>query len=238
MKHEIDSMQDLRLRGTVTYSDGSSTSTNQSRTFNTEGLLQNSSDRFYSASRTSLGLNGDLLYRRKFQRKGRTLSLRATTDYSDDDQEGRLFSNNRFLTDSLLTLLDTLRQDQNQTNDELTYTGRIVYTEPIGKREFLRFDLSRSTTTNKFDKEFIDIVEGVSTLNEQASLRYDREYTYNRGGVSYKLIGKKSNLTLTAAAQQSVLDGVVEEGTDNIRQEFLNFLPSASYFYDLKTAVV
>lgn len=236
LRHEIDSMSNIRLRAGGGFNDAATSNYGLSKTFNLDNVLENSSQRDYSSGGENLNFNANLLYRRRFQKQGRIFSASVNFGRSDDDRVGDLHSVNNF---PLENQIDTIDQRQIQTNDQQNYSARVSYTEPLGKRKYLEFNYSRSNYKNDLIKDFYDILDRASqqeVRNEALSNGYKRDYTYDRGGMTFQLNRKKFNFSTGASLQHSKLDGEVIGSDDPLVKTFTNVLPTLRLNYDFTTS--
>ncbi|MEO1052740.1 MAG: TonB-dependent receptor [Bacteroidota bacterium] len=238
LKHEINKMQDLSFRTTLRFNDGFRETLDNNQTFNTEGVLENESQTDNTSIGQGFSTNNQLLYRRKFNKKGRSFVADFTLNYNEDDRTFGLFSENVFNPlDPNTSFSEIIRQNQIQQNDGVDYGINLSYTEPLGKRRYLEFSYSRQNYANDFLKNFFDINnEEEQTLNETLSSFYKRDYTYDRGGLKLRMNSQKSNLTLGVSAQQSELTGDIISEDIDIQRDFFNILPSARFKHDFTSS--
>ena len=229
---EADSTQDFILAGNLSYNATDALTTNLSSTFNNEGIESNRSDLTYGSLGDQLNGNGSFTWRKRLKKKGRTFSLSTSMQYNDNVLDAGLLSYNSFFNDSI-NRSDTVNQDQDEKNLQLNYGASAIYTEPIGKRQFLRFDLSHQRNTNDYSKEFRDLFDGTRVFNDSLSTAFDRSYIYSKAGASFKVIRDKWNLTFGAAGQQATLNGTVVSDGQTLTKEFNNVLPSMQFYYDI-----
>ncbi len=236
LRHEIDSMSNIRLRASGGFNDATSSNFGLTETFNSENILENNSQRDYSSIGDNLNFNTNLLYRRRFAKKGRIFSASASFGMRDDEREGALNSVNHFPLESLT---DSIDQRQLRTDDQQNYSARVSYTEPLGKRRYLELNYSRSNYKNDLIKDFYDILDRATrqeVRNEALSNGYKRNYTYDRGGLTLQINRKKYNFSTGASLQHSKLDGEVIGSDDPIVKSFTNVLPTLRFNYDFTTS--
>jgi hypothetical protein len=235
LNHEIDSFQNIRLRANGGFNDADLSNIGLTQTFNAENILENSGYRDYQSIGENWNLTSNLLYRRRFHKKGRVFTASIDFGKRDNEQNANLNSINSF---PLENLVDSVMQRQFQTNDETNYSGRISYTESLGGGKYLGINYSRSNYKNDLIKDFFDILNPATRqeiFNETLSNKYKRDYTYDRGGLTFQLNKKKFNFSTGVSVQHSRLDGELQGITDPIRNDFTNILPSLRWNYDFKS---
>lgn len=128
---------------TLTEKDGTTTKTNDGFTSNT-------------GSNNNWRTNGFFLFRQKLGKAGRTLSFNARYNFSGNDMDGfnqsltRTFDEFETASDSIIN------QRYNQEQNSQSLSGRLTYTEPLGKGFFVEANYeaswNRSTSTkNTYD---------------------------------------------------------------------------------------
>ena len=179
----------------------------------------------------SLGYNfsNNLLYRHRFNKDRRTVSLSFNTQVNNRNGDGSTFSLNEYVTDT--TLLDL--RNANTTNS-YTFSGNLTYTEPIGKTGQLSISYNPSYTNNKADKQTDSLNTITDTYEDAVSLsnRIDNTYTTHRGGLSYRIGDRKMNFNIGVNGQYATLGGTqYEPYMYNINKDFINVLPNAMFNY-------
>lgn len=235
LDHKLNDKQSLKLRSSMTYNDSDFESLSNVQNLS-DASLENTSDQFNTYGGYNLGFNSNLLYRRKFDKKGRSLSTDLNFSLREDDKEGNLATLNDFYEKGGgLLRKDTILQDNFQQNKQDGYGLRISYTEPLGKRKYLEFNYLYQRNMDEVDREVYDRQgpnDANRIFNENLSNRYTSAYTYNRGGANFKWNKKKSNLTTGLAWQHSNLDGNLLLSGLDIKKSFGNVLPSLRWSYE------
>ena len=233
LKSKLDTNQILTLRGNFRMNDRFFQSRLHHQIYNVDNVLENSSWSNNAFDDQNWNANTRLTYLLKFKKPGRSLTADVNAGIQNSERVEDLEAINSFglatpgggFTDSLLQLQD---QDGNQ----LDYAARFSYTEPIGKREYLQFRYERRNYTNELTRNVFDIQNENRTLNTLLSNRYNRDYYYDQGGLTFKLNRKKWIFSTGAALQYSHLKGEIDNVDDPIEQDFFAVLPSLSFNYD------
>ena len=192
-------------------------------------------------TRDGMNYNGELLYRKKFKRIGRTFSLGWRNGYNESDAENySLAPYNFYKPDgSLYTSPDQnlkAMQDTKANNNTVSST----YTEPLGKNKILELNYSYVHNRNISDKESYDynsISGKYDVLNLLQTNYFENTNTSSRLGFNYRLQEKKYNYQLGLAVQFTELGSRsirANTGKDTtITQNFTNFFPAASFTYSV-----
>jgi hypothetical protein len=172
-----------------------------------------------------------MLYRHRFNKRGRTASLNLTQGNNENDRDGVTVSyNDRYnrgkdtLDQSGVTLVDTRR-----------WGATLSYTEPVSSKDQLEFFYTKSKNDNGSDQQTFrrNLTTGIySIIVPTLTNRFENDNFYDRGGVSFRHQVNRywsfgSGLYLQQARMASI--NVTKETT--INRPFVNWLPNASLQY-------
>ena len=124
-----------------------------------------------------------------------------------------------------------INQDFDDLSDVNSYSAKLTYTEPLGKRRYVEFNYQHSQNQTDVDRAVFDVRNGERIYNEQLSNLYRSGYTYNNFGINFLVNRPKYNLTVGATLQNSVLDGELLLADQVITQDLTNILPKLNYRY-------
>ncbi len=237
LEHEMDSSQNLRFNSTLAFNDSEYSILSNSQVLGETGLLQNQGLRDNQSEGNNMNWSSELLYRRNLGKKGRTLTAGANFGVSNDEQDAFLQSINQFAElNGTPARVDSILQDQFQTNDQIDYGLQLSYTEPLGKSRYLGFDYRRRNYSSELLKDVYDVVALDNILNTNLSNHYNRDYTFDRGAVSMRWVKSRSLTNLSMSLQHSNLTGelLIDEAT--IEKKYTNLLPRFSWNYDLSSS--
>jgi uncharacterized membrane protein YgcG len=195
-------------------------------------LLSNSSNN-YSSQNSGYTSTNNFLYRHKFQKKGRTVSVNIEADVNEKTGNGLLASSD---SSYIPSNLDTLT-DQKAVSSTSGYTlgSTIAYTEPIGASSQLQINYSPSLTKSISDNRLFnrDSITGqYNQLDTAYSNKFNNDYLTQKSGISYRLHMSKLNFSIGVNYQYAELKGnevFPESGTVN--RYYSNLLPNAMFSY-------
>lgn len=233
LKSNIDSVQNLTFRSGLVYNDALYNSISGSETRNAENALENTGSRDYNNDGLNYRGNASLIYRRKFNKRGRALVADVSYQLGNDERDGRLTALNNYfsLTD---TLEEGVRQRQDYTDAASNYSASVSFSNPIGKKQYFEWQIAHRDYSNKTDKLFYDLTPTPGEIyNPLLSTRYRRGYRYESGGMNYTLNRGGLNLTAGLSVQQSVLDGEQPDRENSaIKRSFTRLLPAVFVQYE------
>ncbi|GAB2785247.1 TonB-dependent receptor [Rhabdobacter roseus] len=236
LDQKIDSANSIRWTNRFDYRQTTARVRGESRAFGADGQLENEGLRTTSSQGDGLRLNSDLLFRHRFRKKGRTLSSNLSLGLDQSDRQGTLHALNRFFgnNSSTPTRADTLRQENEQTNDRQNYGLTLAYTEPLGQRKYLELNYAWQKALNEVDRRVYDLLDEGRTrrLNAPLSNQFRNDFTYQRGGFNLRTTQTTYNASVGLSVQQSSLKGVLVQQDTNIERSFVNALPNARFQYN------
>jgi len=188
--------------------------------------------------RDGLNWTNNLLFRHKFRKTGRTLTLGLNNTIGNSESEGFTFSDNDFFRPNG-TLVRNIYQDQQ--NSQKTKTNNNVvstsYTEPIGLNKIIELNYAYTNNHNVSDKETFDYntsSDKYETPNLPLTNEFDNSFTAHRFGANFRLQEKKYNYQFGVAVQKGLLENesyLASTGKQNTSQSFTNFFPTANFNY-------
>lgn len=234
LDQKIDSFNSVQLNSAFLYNETSARSTSNSESFRPGGLQQNAGDRTFQSDLTGANWNGNLLWRHKFPKKGRTFSTNFSAGLNRSESEANSFSENRFFDDGgHINRLDTIAQDQEYRNDALSLGARTSFTEPLGNRRYLELSYQYNLSDNNADKKVYDRSGGERNFDPLLSNAYDNRFDFHRAGAGLRFNRKAWNGSVGLDAQSATLDGEVRSGQGApVRQTFRHLLPRMDFNYE------
>ena len=229
LDHKIDSMNSVRLSSSVTYSHTGMDSETSSENTDSEGTLLNSNVSKSTTEGQALSVNSSLLFRHKFAKPGRSFSTNFLLNILEDDRNGTLQADYDYQEEASS---ERIRQRNDQQTSGLSAGGTVSYTEPLGNRKYLEATYSIRRNNNAVDRPVYDVDETGEMFNDSLSNKYSSSFTYQRGGLNFRMNRRKYSLTISALAQSTELTGNLNRLDTEIKRNYLNVVPAARFNYD------
>ena len=146
---KIDSLTSLRIQPNLSYTDNESLSrsdyTRDYSTYKTDGSQTQTNHN------TAPAISNNLLLRKKFMRRGRTLSLNFNTNINNNDADN--YNNNpENRNEGGVITTKTINQFNDQESESINQSTRLVYTEPLDKTLSLEFNYQNGYNHNTSDR--------------------------------------------------------------------------------------
>jgi len=200
-----------------------------------DSTLVNSSINNNNNTATGYNFNSDLLYRHKFQKKGRTISLNLGTGLSNRDKDNYVNTQSIYYQQSQGQANDSVNQYGKAVNDGITLSSNLVYTEPVGKYSQVQLNYNLSWSKNDNDKKtynYASDLKDYSVFDTLLSNIYNNYYITHRIGTGYLYQTEKTNLNAGITYQYASLDGNTSFPlVDSTHRYFNNVLPNLMFNY-------
>jgi hypothetical protein len=219
----------LGLQQTTNYS------VDTTETYLTNGNLLNSNTTMSSSASDAVNAASTLLLRKKFAKKGRTLSSTITQSFNRSNSTGNQFTEQLTYNKNVLTNDSILDQQNTRKGENTSYSANLIYTEPLGKKSLLEFNTYLSKSIGSSSRRIFDRNDATDTydlLNTRLTNEFNSEYTYSGGGMSYRSNQKKYNFATGFSLQKAVLDGENISAKTKLSQSFQDILPNATFRYN------
>lgn len=232
IEYDLDTMQSIRLSVEGRLSENESTNESSNEIKNFENELLSNSENIRSNERSNTRFDIDMLYRKKFNKKGRNFSL--TTEFSGSDDESirtTISDNNFFLSQPTPEQFDSVRQYELNGDDRKAFYARSTYREPVGEKKYLSLTYTHDRTVNNNFRdvfEFLPITESIGDPLVDLSNAYERVFSYHKGTLQYQIEGEKVQYRMSLSGQTSNLNGRITSDGSIIEKDFKHWLPSGS----------
>ncbi|WP_461789393.1 outer membrane beta-barrel family protein [Pedobacter sp.] len=231
---KLDSATSIRIQPNISYTDNSG---NSMSNYIRNGLAGNAvGSQSLISSSTSPSVNNNLLLRRKFLRRGRTLSLNVATNINDSDAD-TYNKNPETLTAPGGAVIKS--QNLNQLNDNnvssFNNTARLVYTEPLSKTLSMEFNLQNGYIYDNRDRRVYDfnvLTQQYDVINTRFSNNFENTTWTNALGFSLNKNEKKYNWNVGVAGQLTNRKNYNLSTDALFKQNFINITPTAQFRYN------
>lgn len=232
----IDSANSLKFTAKGNFNNTNAKNTFDLKSINDKSLLINTINRKTSSETDNSAFNTSLLWKHKFKKTARTLTVNLTYNLVTSKNDSYLNSKNDYYKGGLLNYKDTTDQENIKDNNGHTLTSNITYTEPLAKDLFLSFSYAFNLTTNVNDRFSYS-----KDANNKYVIRIDslsNSYLFkqvnHKPGISFRMVKKKFNYSVGVAVSSTSFKQ--DNRTQQIvrKYNFTNFFPSATVFMKLK----
>ncbi|MEG0948210.1 MAG: TonB-dependent receptor [Bacteroidales bacterium] len=159
---------------------------------------QNSSETDKRSAAHGYNLAADLIWRHKFDKKGRTFSvvMRGGLSKNDADSEADIVLNEQ-----------KSRQEIEQNTDGYSWGANVMYTEPIRDNQQLSASYNANFANTHTNKVTNNVEDELLTTDPYLSSRYRSDYLTQAVGVGYRVNSDKLKFMANVNLQRADLDG-------------------------------
>jgi hypothetical protein len=234
----IDSFNSILIRPSISIQQNESYSYSASAT--TKGFSKNVNDLIQNSLSDNNGynFNNSILFRHRFHKKGRTISLNLTQAINDSktDQQNLNYRTNYFGSTSYSDTTDLL-SDINRNGK--TFGGNVSYTEPVDKKSQLELSFNYNHSNNTSDQQTTRY-NGISgKYIEDSVLTNDFRNTNisQRLNLNYRRqISKEWNYLVGLGLQHAELTSDNRTKNTSLSQSFYNYFPTVQVQYSKNRA--
>lgn len=236
---KLDSTSSLKLTVNGGYKETKSNSLYNSESLTTDGDTLNTGSRRLTSDASAKNANAELLYRKKFAKKGRTLSVDMNERFKESAGTGFLNTVNRFYLPGGGTADSIIDQRKVNNSTNFMLNGKVTYTEPLSKVAFLELNYALAVNNSKAEKNSYDKSPGGeytdSALNPFNSSNYAFDVLQHTGGANMRFVFKNYNFSFGG----SVADARFRQtnlAADTIyhrsfERHYTNFFPRVNFTY-------
>ncbi len=230
LDQKIDSFASIRFTPQFTIQQNENSTNSSYYSDDVKGGRLNEGTRLSTALSNAFNFSGNLLYRQRFRKKGRTISSTTNMNLNNSTQNGTLQTSNRFYNAGVAMPDSVVKQVNSRNAFTNNFGTNIVYTEPIGKKSLLEFSSFYSINKGDSKRETFDYNSSNSKydkFNSTLSNNFTSRYSYAGGGIAFRSNFKKFSVTTGANLQVAELESINNTNGNKISQSFTDWLPSA-----------
>lgn len=230
LDYQIDTLNHLLVQPRISYTDRNNTS-HDDYDYERNDTLINSGyqDRAFDSHNISAGIK--LVYNHRFLHPGRSLTLTGDVNIINNTGYSQTYSYDQLLNQT------KVNQHTPSTSNNLSYSFRTSYVEPIYKNQhLLEFALSYSGSTRKSDKnqQSYDTIANAYVYDSLYSNALTNIFHSEAAEINYKWKDDHFDLTLGLKLNPSQTHSVSYYGHQLYRDTLLNIVnwsPNASFRY-------
>ncbi len=233
---QIDSSSSLKVLFNGYQGRSQSAAGIYSEAINEEGNFVNNNNRNTTAQSEESSLNASILWRKRFKKQGRTLSARVEQKYNNTESDGYLGSViNYFGPDGNVSIRDTINQQKDNHSRFFSFNGKLTYTEPVSKDNYIELNYGYSNTTTSADRVTYDYMNGkYDALNELLTNDYNFLINTYVGGLAYRIAKKKYNIAFGSDIAYQAFEQTDNRKDSSFSYSRTNLFPRASFGYNFK----
>ena len=184
---------------------------------------------------TGYNISNNILFRHKFLKLGRTISLNLGNDINRKNTITDQYSDIFNIDTNFVLNKRSIKQNSNTTTNATNYSANLTYTEQVSKYTQLQFSYNPSLALNYSDKvtnKYDSVSESYNQIDTLLSNTFDNTITTHKANVSINYNEEKYNLTAGVTAQYLTIASIQSYPTNReFEKPYKNLLPSITYQY-------
>jgi len=200
-------------------------------TYGAKGTEINGGTSSSSGNNSNQATEGELLFRHKLAKAGRTFSVNFNYSYSNNEIDGKNYSE----TDIFKPIQKKTIVDQQYDMNSKAYSlgARASYTEPVGKSHLLEFAYSyryRVTTSDKHSYNFNSVTQKYDIIDSAYTNSFENTFINQQFELNIRKVTEKYNYVIGISAQPAFTKSVGD--TTSFSRFVVNFSPTAMIEFD------
>jgi hypothetical protein len=179
----------LRPRLTIQHNEGVSSFLGET---SKSGNRFNEIDNMNRSDLSALNFSNNLMYRHRFAKERRSLTVNLTTDFNDHNGESQQYALTRYLTTPAYS--DELDQESTLFSTGWSFSGNLMYSEPIGDHATMMLNYAASYQKDDSEKKtnnYYSPDQDYTELDTLTSNVFHDHYVTQRMGGSYQYFKNK-----------------------------------------------
>ncbi len=234
---KLDSNSNLKITANANFSQSESEELNNGTTTGGSGLLKNLVNKGTRGNNEASSFSLNAMYRYKFKKARRTLSLTGNIGQSNSENENLLQSANQSYFNGNASFLQNINQLKQGEKNGQRIGAVINYTEPLNKKLALEFNYDLSVNNSKNSLSTFDFSNSsgkYDVLVDTLSNQFDQRILVHKPGLKLSYNYKKIRYTLGGGFAFTQFDLANKSTGINYDRNFLNIFPTASLRYTYK----
>ena len=193
----------------------------------------NQTENTSNAISTGVNFRNTLYYNHQFGKKGRSVTFRLSTGFSNSENERYRLADNQYFREPSRDRI--LNQFTDFGGKGFSWEGEISYTEPIGKNGSVELEHERGNRYDDSDRRLYDFSEftgDYTNLNEGLSNTFKSDYMTEETQLSYQYRTDKIRIQVEGEYQRAKLhNDQIFPREFELDRTFTNVLPSVRFEY-------
>ena len=234
---KLDSFNSIKIIANANFYHTEGNDILHSETTGNNGTLKNTSDRNLGTNSDKQGLSGNIVFKHKFKKERRTLSVTGNWYSLDNNGNTLLQSSNQAYLDGNLSGRQNLNQKKNYEQATQTLSAGITYTEPLTKE--LSLELKYQVTynfgkNNQITYSYQDASGKYDYLVDSLSNDFKQNIIQNIPSARINFGNKKLKFNIGSGFGFTHFDLKDVTFNKDYLRNYTNFYPSANATYTYK----
>jgi hypothetical protein len=235
---KIDSFHSIRITPQLSLQKEALNAYNTFKSYTTDNQLLNNGFTDRNNITDRLMFKNNILFRKRFRKKGRTFSSNVMVGYNEDKSSGNLRTENRFFTLGVPSS-DSIFNQRNKLNVlSNLFNGSITFTEQLGKRTLMELTGYYNSSKGSSDRQTLNYNPQngkFDIANTGLTNMFSMNQDATGGTIRFRSNIKKIHTGFAASMQQSSLTSENKSVGNTLHQSFNDVLPSADLRFTISS---
>ncbi|MEY4702423.1 MAG: hypothetical protein RIR96_320 [Bacteroidota bacterium] len=233
---QIDSANSVKVTLRADYYNSTSRDFSDAATLGSSGTLKNKSIRDILRKSEKSVLSGSTIFKHKFSKARRTLSLNIDWNNKNNSNENTQISKNTLYFGSFSDSIE-LNQKTMGTQTSTNLSSKLVYTEPLSKKWSMELSYQLSLNKGDNDQKTFTTTTGNNYDIPVDSLTNDfnQKIVVHTPGAKFNYAFKKFKVNFGSGFGITQFDLIDQTKDTAYLRKFINIFPTASFVYNYKS---
>ena len=234
---KLDSVNSLKITAQTNFYNTINSDFTNSNTTDENDILKNKRQILVDNKSDKQALSANILFKHKFAKARRTLSINSSWNLLNTSLDGFLKSSNESYTAGVLSGTNSINQnkigERNTQNSSLNFT----YTEPLGKKFALQFAHQIEYNTGQSTQltyDFSNATGKYDVLVADLSNQFKQSIVVNKPNLKFSYNSKKINYSFSSGFGFTSFDLLDQTLNKSYNRNFTNFFSAANFTYKYK----
>lgn len=235
---KIDSVNTLKFTAKTNFYNTESDEFTTGNTTGSDGLLRNKQERLFTTKSDKESLSASALFKHKFVKPRRTLSINSSWSTLNTNANNFLKSANESYEGGIFAFGNEVDQNKIGDKSNQNLALNVAYTEPIGKKLALQlsYQITHNTGNSNFvTYDFSDLTGKYNVIVDSLSNQFKQSITTNKPVLKLSYNAKKINYSFGSGFGFTSFDLQDQTLNKEYKRSFTNFFPSANFSYKYKS---
>lgn len=232
LDYKIDSLNSIIFQPRLSFQNNKGLASLIGNNTQNAAMISNSNN-LQESKLTGSNISAPLLYRKSFEKRGRTFSINVTPTYTN--QVGDSYLKNQFISMTDSTFNDTLNLLTNLDKYTFAINNNVTYTEPIDSFHAIIIQANYNRNYNNSDRtsnSYNNLSDSYSLFDSSLSNTFKSVYTTQSVGLGYRYQKGKMMWSVSVNAQEAILNNQQKfPQSYTLNRRFSSFLPSGFMMY-------
>lgn len=232
LDYDIDSRNSIMIRPRATWQQNDGSESTLGLT-SLKGTPLNNTNSTFSSDLSAVDFSNSFLFRHRFKKRGRTISINVRTAYTDKSGSNQLYSSLNYFTPPVF--FDTLNQAAVLQSQGWNLSANVMLTERLKRWGMLQLNYSVAPQNNdseQITREFNKLTGEYAFIDTLLSNTFTNVYWAHQVGGGLMIRNPKFNAMFRVSAQVATLDNQqVFPNVGTLKQNFFNVLPMVMFRY-------